>query len=79
MHKVALFMTNAPIFFTRLQANVTLLKNNGNTIVTACKRLDEKDISTTRCNEAITYTTPTDKHEHKNNVASILVSSPSWG
>jgi len=72
-------MTNAPTFFTRLHANVTLLKNNSNTSVTACKRLDENDVSTTRCNEAITYTTPTHKHAHKNNVASNLVSSPSWG
>jgi hypothetical protein len=56
-----------------------LLKNNGNTSMTACERLDEDDISTTRCNEVITCTTPTDKHAHKNNVTTILVSSPSWG
>jgi hypothetical protein len=64
-------MTNAPTFFIRLHANVTLLKNIGNTSVTACKRLDENDISTTRCNEAITYTTPT-------NTRTKIMSPLSW-
>jgi len=74
-------MTNAPSLFssTSLPANVMLLTNSGNTSMTACERLDENDISTTRCNEVITCTTPTDKHAHKNIVTSILVSSPSWG
>jgi len=41
--KLALFMTNAPTFFssTLLPATVMLLTNNGNNSMTACERLHE--------------------------------------
>jgi len=71
--KLALFMTNAPTWFsyTRLPANVMLDKNNGNNSMASCERLDENDTSTTRYNEVITCTAAT-------NTPTKIMSPLSW-